>query len=104
MNRIALAAILLMAAQVRAQDMPLSMFVQEGETWTPAVGEPPETQLLVVDPPDYKVSATVVSPDGETLYVGYKDRTAVWRNRPCSKDRSADRGSSFTTRRTARCD
>ena len=79
MTRIALTMVLMSAAIAPAQDMPLSMFVRAGETWTPADGDPTEPAgLLIVDPPEYKITATVVSPDGGTLYVGYENRNAVW--------------------------
>ncbi|OWK41759.1 SMP-30/gluconolactonase/LRE family protein [Fimbriiglobus ruber] len=82
MNRfVCVAAILLLAAPAAvAQDMPLTMFLIDGEGWTkaPAVVTPPAAAK--VTPPSVVAKPTVaaLNPAGTTWYVGSAEGRYVW--------------------------
>ena len=72
------ALLLLVAAPAFAQDMPLSMFLLDGEGWT----KPTTLRLATVQRPreieGRRPRAEALSPDGGTLFAEHPGGKAVW--------------------------
>lgn len=73
--------VLLVAGVTSGQDMPLSQFVQDGETWKPArvqVAAPDIPTPGITVPGLGAATAMVSSPDGGTVFAGVAGGRHVW--------------------------
>jgi hypothetical protein len=69
----AFAIVLLLSASASAQDMPLRDWTKGGEGWAKADGARPSAKPAIDG-----ATATVVTPDGGTMYAGFADKRYLW--------------------------
>jgi sugar lactone lactonase YvrE len=90
------------AATGRAQDMPLSQILIDGEDWKPVPGMMwPMNRVKVTAPGVEQPTCQVRSPDGGTLFVGSAVGKYIWAFR-IGKDGSLDAGQQYGSLRVPR--
>jgi hypothetical protein len=72
------ALLLLVAAPAFAQDMPLSMFLLDGETWAKVADSPGPLAPPPRDVAGHRTGVVTLSPDGGTLFAEHPGGKAVW--------------------------